>query len=233
VFNSLLFDGNTASLIENAVGGAGADTLAGNQAMNRLEGGAGNDWLDGRDGADWLDGGSGADTMVGGSGGDWFVVDSPADRVVEAPGGDVDIIVSVTSQSIALPTGVEMLRLTLGGTGVGNEAANLLFGSAFADRLEGRGGNDVIEGRGGNDTLVGGTGADLFVIRRGDGFDRIEDFAPSQDRLVLTGFNRGADAILAAAVTDWRGVTLDLGGGDGVLLAGLTAARLSPSDFIL
>jgi serralysin len=231
VFNSLLFEGNTASLIENATGGTGADTLAGNQAMNRLDGG--NDWLDGRDGNDWLDGGAGADTMVGGAGGDWFVVDSAADRVIEAPGGDLDTIVSVTPQQIALPVGVEMLRLTVGGSGIGNAEANLLVGSAGADRLDGRGGNDVIEGRGGNDTLVGGSGADLFVFRRGDGFDRIEDFSPGQDKLVLTGFDSGAEAILAAAVTDWRGVTLDLGGGDGVLLAGLTAARLSASDLVL
>jgi hypothetical protein len=55
VANALLFDGNTASLIENAIGGAGNDTLVGNQADNVLTGGAG---------ADLLDGGAGNDTAV-------------------------------------------------------------------------------------------------------------------------------------------------------------------------
>lgn len=55
IANSLLHEGNTASLIENAIGGAGNDTLIGNQADNVLAGGAG---------ADLLDGGAGNDTAV-------------------------------------------------------------------------------------------------------------------------------------------------------------------------
>jgi hypothetical protein len=47
IANSLLFNNNTASLIENAVGGSGNDTLIGNVADNHLTGGAGNDTLDG------------------------------------------------------------------------------------------------------------------------------------------------------------------------------------------
>lgn len=52
VANALLYQGNTASLIENAIGGAGNDTLTGNLADNRLTGGAGNDVLDGREAVD-------------------------------------------------------------------------------------------------------------------------------------------------------------------------------------
>ena len=36
-------NGNPASLIENAIGGSGNDTIIGNDADNRLTGGAGND----------------------------------------------------------------------------------------------------------------------------------------------------------------------------------------------
>jgi serralysin len=234
VFNSLLHDGNTASLIENAIGGAGADTLAGNQAANRLEGGAGDDWLEGRDGTDMLVGGAGADTMVGGAGTDWFVVDNASDRIIEVAGSELDILQTTTTLPITLPAGVEMLRLgSAGGTGIGNEAANFLYGSGAADRLEGRGGSDVIEGRAGADTLAGGAGNDLFVIRRGDGLDRIEDFSPGQDRLVLTGFGLDAPALLALGVASAQGIAIDLGGGDGVLLAGLAPGRLSGSDFVL
>src|SRR5262245_27505324 len=36
VFNALLFNNNTASLIENAIGGSGDDTIVANQAANTL-----------------------------------------------------------------------------------------------------------------------------------------------------------------------------------------------------
>jgi hypothetical protein len=55
IANSLLYNDNPASLIENAIGGSGDDTMVGNAADNSLTGGAGNDNLDG---------GSGTDTAV-------------------------------------------------------------------------------------------------------------------------------------------------------------------------
>ena len=55
VYNAYLYEGDTRSLIENAVGGSGADTIIGN---------AGNNRLDGRAGADRLAGGSGDDVFV-------------------------------------------------------------------------------------------------------------------------------------------------------------------------
>lgn len=58
------------AVIENAVGGSGADTLIGNAAANRLEGNAGADVLKGGAGADLLIGGAGADFLDGGTGRD-------------------------------------------------------------------------------------------------------------------------------------------------------------------
>ena len=52
IANALLFQGNTASLIENAIGGSADDVISGNQADNRLTGGQGNDLLDGGSGTD-------------------------------------------------------------------------------------------------------------------------------------------------------------------------------------
>ena len=43
IANALLFEGDTASLIENAIGGAGDDTLIANQAANQLTGNGGAD----------------------------------------------------------------------------------------------------------------------------------------------------------------------------------------------
>jgi serralysin len=234
VFNALLHQGNTASLIENALGGAGADTLSGNQAANWLSGGAGNDMLAGRAGSDLLDGGAGADTLRGGTGDDRFVVDQAGDVAIEVAGEGVDTLVVQTAAAITLPSEVEILLLGLAGrNGIGQDGANLLRGNAAANRLEGRGGNDVLEGRGGNDTLLGGAGADSFVFRRGDGFDRIEDFTSGTDRLVLTGFGVTAAEALAAATEVAAGLRLDFGGGDGVLLAGLRLAGFGAADLVL
>lgn len=64
IYNALQYEGDSRSLIENATGGSGDDSLTGNQAANRLIGGAGNDRLHGLGGADTLIGGKGADVFV-------------------------------------------------------------------------------------------------------------------------------------------------------------------------
>ena len=52
IANAYLYNNNPASLIENAIGGSGNDTITGNTANNKLTGGAGNDTLDGVSGTD-------------------------------------------------------------------------------------------------------------------------------------------------------------------------------------
>lgn len=52
------------TVIENAIGGSGNDTITGNAVANRLDGGGGNDTLNGGDGNDVLIGGAGTDTAV-------------------------------------------------------------------------------------------------------------------------------------------------------------------------
>ena len=56
--------------IENAIGGAGADQIVGNDLNNLLDGGAGNDTLNGGKGDDILIAGAGNDTLHGGDGND-------------------------------------------------------------------------------------------------------------------------------------------------------------------
>ncbi|MES2194701.1 MAG: M10 family metallopeptidase C-terminal domain-containing protein [Pseudomonadota bacterium] len=52
IYNSYLFNNDPRSLIENAIGGAGADTITGNLANNVLRGNGGNDTIDGGAGTD-------------------------------------------------------------------------------------------------------------------------------------------------------------------------------------
>lgn len=75
VYNALLNNGDTRSYIENAIGGAGADVLVGNDIANTLLGNAGADTLSGGAADDVLHGGAGNDLIYGGDGIDTVVFD--------------------------------------------------------------------------------------------------------------------------------------------------------------
>lgn len=64
VYNSYLYNNDGRSLIDNATGGSGNDTIIGNAIANALNGGSGNDTLTGGGGNDTIDGGAGSDTAV-------------------------------------------------------------------------------------------------------------------------------------------------------------------------
>ncbi|QNM83881.1 pre-peptidase C-terminal domain-containing protein [Sphingomonas sabuli] len=70
IYNSLLFDDDVRSLIENVIGSVNRDNITGNQADNRLDGRVGDDILSGEAGNDTLIGDEGDDQITGGSGND-------------------------------------------------------------------------------------------------------------------------------------------------------------------
>jgi Ca2+-binding RTX toxin-like protein len=157
--------------VEDLVGGAFNDTLAGNASANDLRGGGGDDRLFGRDGHDRLYGGDGADTLDGGAGNDSLYGEGGVDTAsyqTAASGVVVDLAVTVTQftwgsgwdllSSIANLTGsthADILR--------GNSGANVLRDLEGADLVEAGGGHDtVFAGIGGADTYDGGTGSDLI-----------------------------------------------------------------------
>ena len=85
----------------------------------------------------------------------------------------------------------------------GTDTADNLYGNKGADLLIGRGGkdylvggdgidillggngNDVLDGGKDNDILIGGKGADRFVMRTGDGQDKILDYSHGEDFFIL------------------------------------------------
>ncbi len=157
------------TVIENAIGGSGNDTLTGNSADNTLNGGPGNDQLYGGAGNDLLDWDAnsrgGADTMYGGPGDDQYVIDSLSDVVVELAGEGTDVIWAAQTYSIANIANVENLSLfgTQSANATGNALANVLRGNNAVNVLTGGAGNDTLLGGEGNDLLDGGGGLDTSI----------------------------------------------------------------------
>lgn len=113
-----------------------------------LHGGAGNDTLIGDDGRDILEGGTGRDTLVGGAGRDL----ADYSRAVSAV--TVDLVNGgsrgeATGDSYASVEDVD-----------GSAFDDVILGDGGSNVLSGRAGNDDLRGRGGDDVLRGGAGAD-------------------------------------------------------------------------
>ncbi|NJM29667.1 MAG: hypothetical protein HC855_05815, partial [Rhizobiales bacterium] len=174
VFNALLFNGDLRSIIENAIGGAGNDTITGNAAANTLIGNAGNDTLIGNDGNDRFEGGTGADTLNGGAGID------QAQYTFAASGVTVDLIFTSTNTGDAAGDTFDSVE-NLRGTAFddilrGDDGDNIMGGwTGGNDRLLGRGGNDLLAGGEGNDQLDGGAGADILDGGNGDDTYFVQD----------------------------------------------------------
>lgn len=98
----------------------------------------------------------------------------------------------------------------------GRQGDDWLLGGEGRDRLSGGAGKDRIEGGSGADRLWGGGDADSFVFGDGTGADRIGDFDPAADALVLSS-GEWLDARATA-----RGQLLEHSGGS-VLLIGIDA----------
>ena len=117
---------SAGTIIENAVGGSGDDTITGNFKNNNLNGGEGNDLL------------------IGGEGDDIYFIDSISDIVRENLNEGTDLILS--SVSYILPSNVEELTLTgfLDIDATGNSLDNKLKGNAGENKIDGKSGKDTI-----------------------------------------------------------------------------------------
>ncbi len=195
IFNSLLYNGDTRSLIENVKGGSGNDQITGNQAVNTLRGYSGNDTLKGDAGNDVLIGGLGADTLSGGAGSDTASYKDSSKGVYADLGN-----ASLNTNEAAGDTFSSIENLQ------GTAYADKLYGNTGANGLKGDGGNDILSGLSGADTLYGGLGADQLT-GGGDadtfqfkaladstvavaGRDTIFDFGGTQgDRIDLSGID--------------------------------------------
>ena len=102
-----------------------------------------------------------------------------------------------------------------------------LFSGIGDDFAYGGDGNDLLHGGLGRDVLTGGNGADAFIFTDGAAYDAIADFTVGSDRLRIDDANwKGAMTAAAVVSTFARvvvgGVLFDFGGGDQLMLSGLT-----------
>lgn len=172
--------------IENVTGGAGSDSLVGNNLANILIGGIGADTLHGLGGNDTLSGGAGNDSLHGGAGNDQLNGGAGNDLLIGGEGIDTAVFsgsapvrvylggnqTQNTGQGIDFFASIENLT---GGSGAdilaGGSSNNVLNGGLGADTLRGDEGQDTLIGGGGNDLLIGGGASD--TLNGGEGADRL------------------------------------------------------------
>lgn len=161
--NLITIEGGT--IIENAIGGSGNDTITGNSADNELEGNAGNDILDGGDGTDYAiyNGAQASYTITDNGDGTWTITGEGTDTLsniefARFTDGDVSL---APASGTNLTEGNDNYSAT-----PGDDVINGLGGNDVIDALAG---NDVINGGDGADRLIGGLGADS--LNGGAGFD--------------------------------------------------------------
>jgi serralysin len=148
------------TIIENANGGSGNDTITGNDADNTLYGNGGNDTIVGVSGIDTIHGGDGNDSLVGGSG-------------------------PVSGSTMARLTNINFAPDEEGGGNLGSDSGsgvNLLFGEDGNDILRGGAGDTYYVGGVGNDTIYGANGSGdrnvFYYTEANFGIDYIHNFMP-------------------------------------------------------
>jgi len=201
------------------------------QAAATLDGGAGDDSLYGNDLANSLTGGIGADRIDGAGG-----IDT-ASYAGSALGVTVNLATGVGTGGDAQGDRLYNIENL-----VGSSKADNLTGSSIANRIEGGAGADRLDGAKGDDTLIGGAGADALIggagidtadysassaaVRvslnlntatggdaEGDSFNGIENFIGSAFADILTG-NDGANRLQGG---DGDDVLTGRAGGDALI----------------
>ncbi len=162
-------ESDTIDTVEHMVGGAGNDTLQGNDLDNSITGGAGND------------------TLLGGAGNDTFSMDVDAatcgDDTINGEAGEDTVNYSQRTANLTLSlngavqttgngeagelgrfTNIE--NLICGGgddTVTGDSFDNVLEGGAGDDTISAGGGNDIIDPGAGTNTATCGSGNDILL----------------------------------------------------------------------
>lgn len=235
-------------------GGAGDDTIVGDSYVSgqhysfdtvQLQPGE-DDFINS---AELLVGGAGDDLIIGGGWDDSITDDArfTPDEITN-PDLIIEIFPSVIRNKIWGGEGDDSLYAAAGGDTLGGGAGadfiqggydnDVIFGGSGADTIVGGAGNDQIWSGSNDDTIWSGVGEDVFYFAEGHGHDRIEDFDPEFDSLVLknTEYNKlnsgdggqGPSLYVEQVVIDGvSGLMLSTGENDSIFLVGLTEGDFS------
>ena len=195
-------------------GTAGNDIIKGKAIADLIKGLAGNDSIQGLGGNDNLFGDNGKDLIKGNRGNDTLFGGRGDDTLQGNKGNDL----------VQGNSGKDNL--------FGDSGHDVLVGGVGDDVLKGGSGSDRLDGGQGNDLIFGGKGADKFVLRAGDGTDRIVDYRDGLDKFVLTG---GLDFSDIRTVQNINNTQLQVIATGEVLanLNSVTANFLDQDDFVL
>jgi serralysin len=218
-------------VIENAIGGTGADVIHGNAAGNTIDGGAGADSIDGGSGGrNQLFGGDGSDSITGGADFDAINGNKGEDTIDGGAGGADWLLGGQGDDRVTAHSGNAILNGNIGlDTVTGGTGDDIVRGGQGADVLNGGAGNDQLFGDLGDDVLSGGTGADVFHFAPNGGVDRVLDFNLAEgDRIELDGV---ASYTLTQSGSD--AVIVEGAGTDEVILVGVQATSLGVGAILL
>ena len=155
------------TIIENAIGGKGDDTLIGNPFDNNLIGGDGNDLFYGGDGNDLFYGGSGNDVIYGELGNDVLYGDDGDDMLIDYYGANM------------LDGGKGNDRICVASTDRGLPGRNIILGGEGDDEIYLGTGTHRITGGQGNDTF------NFFCYEGVESNSSIWDFEKNKDKITL------------------------------------------------
>ena len=155
------------TIIENAIGGKGDDTLIGNPFDNNLIGGDGNDLFYGGDGNDLFYGGSGNDVIYGELGNDVLYGDDGDDMLIDYYGANM------------LNGGKGNDRICVASMDRGLPGRNIILGGEGDDEIYLGTGTHRITGGQGNDTF------NFFCYEGVESNSSIWDFEKNKDKITL------------------------------------------------
>jgi Ca2+-binding RTX toxin-like protein len=241
------------------MGGAGKDTVMGDDGDDSVSGGgdndtvmggAGSDNCAGDDGDDSVSGGIGDDSVMGGADKD-IVMGDEGDDSVSGGTGDDTVMGGAGSDNCAGDDGDDSVSggdgddTVKGGAGkdtlVAGDGNDMADGGGGDDSVSsGGGGNDTLMGGDGNDTLMGGTGNHTCVGGAGDDVYVVSN-STSGASSVITDYEDGKDKFLLFGDLNFSSLTfIQVGGNTEIrvnnfaltLLLNVNATLIDAGDFL-